>query len=57
MKAINPRVKHDGNIIGNRFVIRFVNGIWTIFDRIEFKNCEPNLGTYKNAERVLHSVR
>lgn len=35
-----------------RYVVKFVNGIWTIFDRVEFKNCEPCLGTKKNAERV-----
>jgi hypothetical protein len=43
-----------------RFIVKFVNGIWTIFDTVEFKNCEPNLGTRKNAAAVRshgHAVR
>jgi hypothetical protein len=38
-----------------RFVAKWVNGIWTIFDRVKFTNCEPDLGTEKNALRVLNA--
>jgi hypothetical protein len=38
-----------------RYVVKFVNGIWTIFDRVKFTNCEPDLGTKKNADRLLTS--
>lgn len=44
----------DGKIVGPRFVKKFVNGIWTIFDRLKFMNVEPNLGTEKNADRLLN---
>lgn len=40
-------------LIGPRYVVKFVNGIWTIFDRLNFCNCEPNLGTKKFAEQLL----
>ncbi len=36
-----------------RYVVKWVNGIWTIFDRVEFKNCEPCLGLKKKAEALL----
>ncbi len=45
---------HNGKVTGPRFVTKWVNGIWTIFDRVKFQNCEPCLGTKKNAERVLN---
>lgn len=38
-----------------RFEHRFVNGIWTIFDHVRFTNCEPDLGTEKNAVRLLNA--
>jgi hypothetical protein len=44
---------HANHIPQNeRYVVKWVNGIWTIFDRVEYKNCKPCLGK-KNAERVL----
>lgn len=45
--------KFDGKVTGPRYIVKWVNGAWTIFDRFEFKNCEPNLGTEKNALRVF----
>jgi hypothetical protein len=39
---------------GERYVIKFVNGILTIFDRLEYKNCEPDLFTMKNASKILN---
>lgn len=36
-----------------RFVTKWVNGIWTIFDRVRFTNVEPDLGTKKNADKLL----
>lgn len=47
------KIVHNGKLNGPRYVTKFVNGIWTIFDRWEFKNCEPDLGTRKNADKVL----
>lgn len=36
-----------------RYVVRFVNGIWTIFDRWTFRNCEPGLPSEKAAKALL----
>lgn len=36
-----------------RFQVRFVNGIWTIFDRWTFRNCEPGLPSEKAAKALL----
>jgi hypothetical protein len=36
-----------------RFEVRFVNGIWTIFDRWTFRNCEPGLPSEKAARALL----
>jgi hypothetical protein len=43
----------NGKLTGPRYVKKFVNGIWTIFDRLYFTNVEPNMGTEKNVDRVL----
>jgi hypothetical protein len=40
----------------NRYFIKWVNGIWTIFDRVKFDNVEPDLGTLKNAQRVFNGA-
>jgi hypothetical protein len=34
-----------------RYEVRFVNGVWTIFDRFNFGHGNP-LGTRKEADRV-----
>lgn len=36
-----------------RYVVKFVNGIWTIFDRWTFRNCEPGLASEKAARALL----
>ncbi len=36
-----------------RFEAKFVNGIWTIFDRWTFRNCEPGLASEKAALALL----
>lgn len=36
-----------------RFEVRFTNGIWTIFDRWTFRNCEPGLASEKAARTLL----
>lgn len=41
----------------NRYIAKWVNGIWTIFDTVNFCNCEPDLGTLKNAEAMLAGVK
>jgi len=38
-----------------RFIVKFINGIWTIFDTVRFINMEPCLGTQKNALRLLNA--
>lgn len=53
--SIRVRAARVGQDRAPRFEVRFVNGIWTIFDRVNFVNCEPCLGTYKNALRVLNA--
>jgi hypothetical protein len=40
---------------GPRYVVKFVNDIWTIFDTHEFRNCEPDLGSKEAAEALLNS--
>jgi hypothetical protein len=41
--------------MNNRFCVKFVNGIWTIFDRLTYTNCEPDLRTYKQALALLNA--
>lgn len=36
-----------------RYTAKFVNGIWTIFDRWTFRNCEPGLASEKAAKALL----
>lgn len=36
-----------------RFILKWVNSTWVIFDRVRFINCET-FGTRKEAERVLN---
>jgi len=38
-----------------RYEVRFVNGVWSIFDRRNFGHGQP-LGTKKEAERVAESL-
>lgn len=40
-------------IEGGRYQVKFVNGIWTIFDRWAFRNCEPGLPSEKAARALL----
>jgi hypothetical protein len=35
-----------------RYEVRFVNGQWTVFDRLNF-NHGPGIGTKKQADRIL----
>lgn len=37
-----------------RYEVAFSNGIWTIFDNLEYRNCEPDLRTHKAALELLH---
>jgi hypothetical protein len=39
--------------VDQRYVVKFVNGIWTIFDRWTFRNCEPGLPSEKAALELL----
>lgn len=36
-----------------RYTAKWVNGIWTIFDRWTFRNCEPGLPSEKAARALL----
>lgn len=36
-----------------RYTVKFVNGVWTIFDRWTFRNCEPGLASEKAALALL----
>jgi hypothetical protein len=38
-----------------RYVVKFVNDIWTIFDTHEYRNCEPDLGSEEAAKALLNS--
>jgi len=40
---------------GPRYVPKQVNGIWTIFDRVAFRNCEDDLGSEANAIALINS--
>ena len=39
---------------GPRYVVKEVNGIWTIFDRFTFRNVEPDLGSEIEATNLLN---
>lgn len=51
---IKPLVKRASSG-APRFEVRFVNGVWTIFDRINYGHGEP-LSTRKQADRVCRDL-